>query len=168
MIKSTNIKFEEAVRLLTEYMALSDEKSRKPVLFHSIRVGTYLYENNYSQDIVLAGILHDALEWSGINEQVLRDRFGDNVTRLVLANTKDDSIKDSSEKIVELTNRCIRNGEDALIVKTVDIIDSFKFYSKVDNTDELMYCVKNGKTILKFKPDNYTDPVFDILKNWSI
>jgi len=62
MTKSLNLKFEKAVRLLVEYMPHSDADSRKPILFHDIRVGVYLYENGYSENIVLAGVLHDAIE----------------------------------------------------------------------------------------------------------
>ncbi len=55
--------FEKAVHLLAKHRPFSDENSRKPALFHDIRVGVYLYEEKYSQDIVLAGLLHDAIEW---------------------------------------------------------------------------------------------------------
>ena len=75
MSKSLNIEFEKAVRLLTEHMPPSDENSRKPIMFHDIRVGVYLYENGYAQDVVLAGVLHDAIEWSDISEQLLKDEF---------------------------------------------------------------------------------------------
>ena len=94
MKKTLNIEFEKAVRLLTVHMPPSDEDSRKPILFHDIRVGVYLYENGYKNDVVLAGVLHDAIEWSKVNEQMLRDEFGDNIVRLVAANTKNDSILD--------------------------------------------------------------------------
>jgi (p)ppGpp synthase/HD superfamily hydrolase len=167
MLKSLNIEFEKAIRLLTKYMPPSDENSRKPILFHDIRVGVYLYENGYSSDIVLAGLLHDAIEWSKITKQMLKDNFGDNVVKLVLASTKDDSIENKEEKTTELIKRCVQNGQDALIVKTADIIDSFKFYSKVDNKSELQYCMRNANAILEYKPDDFDDKIFDELKNWQ-
>ena len=68
MSKLLNVKFEKAVRLLVEHFPPSDESSRKPVLFHDIRVGVYLYEHGYSEDIVLAGLLHDAIEWLSATE----------------------------------------------------------------------------------------------------
>lgn len=165
--KSLNIKFEKAVRLLVTHMPLSDESSRKPVLFHDIRVGVYLYENGYGQDIVLAGILHDAIEWAEISGEMLRWEFNDNVVELVLASTKDDSIVDREEKTNELIKRCIQNGQDALIVKTADILDSFKWYSGQNNKTELQYCVLNANAIFKFKPDNFNDKIFTELKNWQ-
>ena len=168
MSKSLNIKFEKAVRILSEYMPPSDENSRKPVMFHDIRVGVYLYENGYSEDVVLAGVLHDAIEWSGAKEQLLRDEFGDNVVRLIFASTKDDTIVDKEEKINELIQRCVQNGQDALIVKTADVIDSFKWYASQNNENELKnHCLKNANAIFKFKPEDFDDKIFDELKNWQ-
>lgn len=168
MTKSLNVEFEKAVRLLAEHMPVSDENTRKPVLFHDIRVGVYLYENNYNDNVVLAGVLHDALEFSDITEQVLRDEFGDNVTELVKANSKNRSITDPYQRNDELIKRCATSGRDALIVKTADIIDSFKYYESVNNQDELKnYCLKNADAIFKYKPADWKDKIFDELKNWQ-
>jgi (p)ppGpp synthase/HD superfamily hydrolase len=167
MTKTLNIQFEKAVRFLTMHMRPSDENSRKPILFHDIRVGVYLYENGYAQDIVLAGLLHDVIEWSKVSEQTLREEFGDTILKLVLASTKDDSITDKKEKTAELIKRCVQHGQDALIVKAADILDSFKWYSSQNNKEELQYCMRNTNAILKFKPDNFDDKIFDDLKNWQ-
>ncbi|MBI96134.1 hypothetical protein CL656_03215 [bacterium] len=59
------------------------------------------------------------------------------------------------------------NGQDALIIKTADILDSFKWYSDQNNQSELKYCVRNANAILKFKPDNFNDKIFDELKIWQ-
>ncbi|MFH1089019.1 MAG: HD domain-containing protein [Candidatus Uhrbacteria bacterium] len=158
--------FEKAVRFLAERLPLSDETSRKPILFHNIRVGVYLYENGYKPNIVLAGLLHDTIEWSSADEQILKTEFGDEVTRLVFACTKDDSILDKEEKTNELIRRCVQNGEAALIIKTADIIDSFKWYSAQNNENELKYCVRNARAIFNFKPDGFDDKIFEELKNW--
>jgi len=167
MTNSLNTEFEKAVRLIAAHFTPSDENTKKPILFHDIRVGVYLYENGYSQDIVLAGILHDSIEWSDVNEQILQNEFGDNILKLVLANTKNDSIIDDVEREKELINRCIQNGEDALIVKTADIIDSFKWYSSQNNTDELQYCMRITNTIFKSKPDIFKDKIFEELRKWQ-
>jgi GTP pyrophosphokinase len=161
-----NIQFEKAIRLLAKHLQTSEENSRKPILFHDIRVGVYLYENGYSPDIVLSGVLHDVIEWSDISEKVLRDEFGDIVVNLVLANTKNDSIKVQEEKIIELIQRCAENGQDALIVKTADILDSFKWYSSQNNNSELQYCMKTADAILKFKSENFEDKIFVELEHW--
>ncbi len=145
-LKLLNIKFEKAVRFLTEYMPPSDEESRKPVIFHDIRVGVYLYENGYSEDIVIAGVLHDMVEWSGIEKEIIKDEFGENVFKLILANTKNDSIPDKFEK-------------------TADILDSFKWYSNQNNEDQLRYCLRNADAIMRLKPNDFNDRIFDELEN---
>jgi guanosine-3',5'-bis(diphosphate) 3'-pyrophosphohydrolase len=166
MSKTLSTEFENAVHMLTEHIPQTDEHSRKPILFHDIRVGVYLYENGYERDIVLAGLLHDVIEWSSITEKMIKDEFGDKVLGLVLANTKDDSIEDKHEKTAELIQRCVKNSQDALIVKTADILDSFKWYSNQDNTGQLKYCMRNAEAILKYKPDDFDDEIFKELTTW--
>lgn len=166
MKKSLNIEFEKAIRLLAQAMPIASENTRKPVLFHGIRVGAYLYEHNYSRDVVLAGILHDVLEDTEVTEDELVNEFGENVARLVRASTKDDAITDSSLKTEELIKRCVENGEDALIVKTADILDSFKFYTKENNMDEIQYCMRNAIAVLKYKSKNFSNKIFSELEVW--
>jgi len=166
MPKPLSLKFEEAVRLLAKHLPVSDASSRKPILFHNVRVGVYLYKHKYSEEVVLAGLLHDAIEWSSLTEQMLLDRFNDKVVKLILASTQDDSITDKNKRTAELIKRCISNGQDALIVKTADIIDSFKWYASQDNKDELSYCMRNANAILRYKPDDFDDKIFDDLKDW--
>ena len=73
MSKSLQIEFEKAVRFLAKRMPLPDANSRKPILFHDIRVGIYLYENGYTKDVVLAGVLHDTIEWARMSAQELNE-----------------------------------------------------------------------------------------------
>jgi len=160
-----DVEFEKAIRLLIKYAPIADEATKKPIVPHDIRVGVYLYENNYSREIVLAGILHDTLEFTEMSEQILRDEFGPEVAKLVLANTKDRSIKDSGKRIEELVKRCAIDGEEALIVKAADTIDSYKYYSRVNNKSELEYCRKNTEAIFKYKPKDFNDKIFIELKN---
>lgn len=96
------VEFERAVRFLADRISVADESSRKPVLFHNIRVGTYLYEKGYPRDTVIAGVLHDAIEFAGVTKEELVNKFGEAITQLVLASTKDDSIEDKAEKTESL------------------------------------------------------------------
>ena len=168
MDKTLNIEFENAVRLLVEYLPISDETSRKPILFHDIRVGVYLYEGGYSRDIVLAGLLHDLFENSNFDKELLKKEFGENVVRLVMASSKDESIE-KPQRNEEMIKRCVIEGQDALIVKVADTLDSFKYYSRVDNQDQLQnHCVKVTELIFKYKPADYTDKIFDELREWQV
>jgi (p)ppGpp synthase/HD superfamily hydrolase len=160
------IEFEKAVRFLVANLPETEAGSKKPVLFHNIRVGVYLYERKYSRDVVVAGLLHDTLEWSEASEEVLRELFGETVLRLIRANTKDDSILDKEEKTRELITRCVKEGEEALIVKTADILDSYRWYTEQNNEKGLGYCERNTSAILKYKPEAFTDPIFKELEGW--
>lgn len=158
--------FEKAVHMLANARPLSDESSRKPALFHDIRVSVYLYENSYSSDIVLAGLLHDAIEWYGIRVEALRAEFGNTISDMVVACTKDDTIKDPKEKIEKIIRQCVAAGKDALIVKAADILDSYKWYTKTQNEGELLYCARNAEAIFRLKPGTIEDAIFDELKKW--
>ncbi len=126
-----------------------------------------MYEKGYSRDMVLAGVLHDILEDTEVTEKELTDGFGDTVLRLVRACTKDDSISDEPSRTEELIKRCAENGEDALVVKAVDILDSFKYYTEENNMDEVQYCMRNANAILQRKPENSTDSIFTELEAWQ-
>lgn len=166
MSKSLALNFEKAARLLSQSMPVADESTKKPTLFHGLRVGVYLYENKYSEDVVIAGVLHDVLEDTNLTPEEIREIFGDVVLRLVTASTKDDAIKDSLEKTNELIKRCVESGEDALIVKSADILDSFKWYSSQNNESEIGYCMRNANAIFEFKPESFKDKIFDELRGW--
>lgn len=166
MKKSLDIEFEKARQFIEKYFPKPKEGERKPVLSHSIRVGTYLLERNYSRDIVLAGLFHDALEFSEITQQLIKEEFGENVAKLVKACTKDRSIKNSDERIEELAKRAAEVGKDALIVRAADTIDSFKCYTETGNQPELEYCRKNAEAIAKYKPADIDDPIFGELNKW--
>ena len=86
---------------------------------------------------------------------------------LVLANTKDDSIEDKEEKTRELIKRCVAQGQEALTIKTADILDSFRFYTEIHNESELAYCKRNAEAILKYKSNDWEDPIFEELRSWA-
>lgn len=163
-----DIEFENGVRMLVGHMPASEEGSRKPILFHDIRVGTSLYRRGYGRDIVIAGLLHDALEWSDISDEMLRNGFGEDVLRIVLANSKDRSIEDSAERIDDMVRRCVEAGEGALIVKAADTIDSFEHYTKTGNARELeRHCKPIAEVVLRRKPEDFHDAIFEELRSWS-
>lgn len=161
-----DIEIEKAMRMLVKYFPVSKNNSLKPKLFHDIRVGLYFYQNDYCREIILAGFLHDALEFSGITEKMIKNNFGEETLNLVKANSKDRSIKNVDKRIEELIMRCASNGEKALIIKAVDTIDSFKHYTATKNQEELKVCRKTIKAIFKYKPKNFQDAVFKELQKY--
>jgi hypothetical protein len=158
MYITSGAKFEAAVRLLSERMPLAKDLI-KPTLFHSIRVGVYLYEHGYFEDIVLAGLLHDSIEDTNIDEALINTLFGSYVSRMVEANTKREN-----EDIESLIDRCVDFGEDALIVKSADILDNYRYYLSIDSKEGVDYCLKNAKAIIDLMPGHFDDKVYEKLK----
>jgi (p)ppGpp synthase/HD superfamily hydrolase len=152
---------EEAIRVLVDHMPTA-ETLIKPTLLHSIRVGTYLYNNGYSQNIVLGGYLHDVIEDTEIENDLIEDKFGKEVLDVILANSKDDSVAGNINQ--ELLQRCLAHGEDALIVKTADILDNYKYYKRISDQKGLDYCLGNTEYLLQIIPPAFESAVFTELK----
>lgn len=118
---------EKAIKFLVHAFDKS-ECTGKPVILHSIRVGLYLNRQGYDKNIVIAGILHDLLEDSNTTVEEIKKKFGDNVAKLVMANSFDKDIKDKRKRYFQTYERCIKAGKDALVIKTSDILDNYNYY----------------------------------------
>lgn len=75
-----------------------DSQKRKgseiPYIVHPMEVAVILAENGADHDVIVAGILHDTLEDTNITPQIIKERFGEKVARLVLATTEPNKDKD--------------------------------------------------------------------------
>ncbi|USN57286.1 MAG: HD domain-containing protein [Candidatus Peribacteria bacterium] len=112
---------QSAIELISAKLAHLDNEP-KPTLLHCIRVGTYLYENNYPTEVVLGGYLHDIIEDSDVtHDDVVKD-FGVDVAELVIANTANEDLP-KSEKKQEVVNRCIAHSKNATIIMATEILD---------------------------------------------
>jgi len=157
------LKFEKAVKLLCESMPVGEER-KKPLLMHVLRVAMHLYDRDYSEHIVLGGLLHDVLEWTESPDEMIRGEFGEDVYAIVKANTKDRSIVAPAIRRREYIDRCIQSGQEALIVKAADTLDSYRYYTAVRNLDEVARSVDIAKTILEKLPCDFNDPIFNELE----
>jgi (p)ppGpp synthase/HD superfamily hydrolase len=93
-----------------------------------LTVGVILAKVGADDDVVAAGILHDTIEDSieekKVTAEMIADRFGEKVSRLVLSVTEkektfswDERKKDALEKIATFSH-------DSLLVKSADIISN--------------------------------------------
>ena len=155
----TWFRFEEALQLLVKYMSGIDQK--KPTLFHSIRVGSFLWNHNYSEDIQIAGLLHDSLEDTEITETEIQENFWVHVLGIVKANSKDMSLP-KEQRLEDIVRRCSEHSEDALIVKIADVYDNFLFYTRQGNTWEIERCQRLARCIQKHKKKEYRDNIFNM------
>ena len=63
--------FEKAVLEFAKYFP--KESQKKPFFYHSIRVWVFLWNQWYSEEIQIAGLLLDALEDTDISEKELEN-----------------------------------------------------------------------------------------------
>lgn len=152
--------FEKAVLEFAKYFP--EETQRKPFFYHSIRVWVFLWNQWYSEEIQIAGLLHDALEDTSISENTIENLFWKNVLQIVKANSKNQSLP-KEEILEDIVKRCSDYGIDAMIVKIADIYDNFLFYKKINNISEIERCKKLANLILKYK-QNYDDKIFKFLE----
>ncbi len=105
---------------------------RKPVVFHSIKVGLHLYYRGYRKEVVLGGFLHDVLEEAEVSREQLAREFGSEICRFVEANTYDETIKDRKLQYIEAFDRSYRSGKEALIIRAADALDTIDYYANDD------------------------------------
>jgi len=155
-------KHSKAIELIHQNV-LEDADKNKPLIPHLLRVGKYLYDNNYSEIVINAGLLHDVLEWTHTTKETLLENFGQEVLDIVIANTKNRNIEDPEERRKDYVKRCKDVSAQALIVKSADVLDSFLHYTKQGNKKEKERSKHIARLILQHT-DTHADPIFEKLK----
>ena len=69
-----------------------------PFVFHLVDVAWLPYSAGASDELIAAGVLHDTLEKTCATEAELRERFGSQIARLVVALTEDERINDFAQR----------------------------------------------------------------------
>lgn len=166
-MENINLDLEILMNNAIEYLSTAlntTGHNSKPVLLHSIRVGFYLYEEGYNEDIVLSGLLHDILEDTETSIKDLKDKFGDRVTNIVSSNSFNTLIDDKTKQFKDMFNRCVMHGEEALIVKAVDILDNSNYIKFVNDVEmrkwlllKMKYFIDISKNLIE------KDPIWNIL-----
>jgi 5'-deoxynucleotidase YfbR-like HD superfamily hydrolase len=87
---------------------------------HLLAVGELLAEQNLSDEVLAAGLLHDVAEHADVDPESLRGRFGDEVVELVEALTEDPTIADYEERKKEHRERVAAAGPGARAIFAAD------------------------------------------------
>ncbi len=117
---------EKAFAIAEEAHRDQRRKDGRPYIEHPIQVAQLLADIGAEPDLLVAAILHDAIEDSELTVAALHDGFGERVARLVDALTDDESIDAWTERKVELRNRVERAGADAATIYTADKIGNLR------------------------------------------
>ena len=91
-----------------------------PFLDHVVEVATLLNEAGLDEELVTAGLLHDAVERGTLTEEGLRGEMGDAVSSLVLSLTEDASIESFDERKAALREQVRLAGTRAITIFAAD------------------------------------------------
>lgn len=127
--KELDVELESAVIFLVNHFT-STGHNPKPVIFHSIKVAMYLYDLNYSHNMIMAAFLHDLLEDTDVTLSQIEAKFGSDISRLVSALSFNSDIPTDKERYTELFERTKQAGREALIIKCADILQNSYFVGK--------------------------------------
>lgn len=104
--------------------ALQDSgHNTKPVLLHSIQVAEMLWERDFSQDAVIAAVLHDVVEDTAITIEDVEQHFGEQVAQYVNALTISDT-----QDVTQSFARTAELGSEALSIRVADLIQNSYYY----------------------------------------
>lgn len=104
--------------------ALQDSgHNTKPVLLHSIQVAEMLWERDFSQDAVIAAVLHDVVEDTATTIEEVEQHFGQKVAQYV------DALTISDTQDVTQSFACTAElGSEALSIRAADLIQNSHYY----------------------------------------
>ena len=91
-----------------------------PFVVHPLEVAMLLSNRGHPDEVVVAGLLHDAVEQTAIGLPEVTRRFGTQVAELVAALSDDPSIADYSERKEDLRRRVAAAGPAAAAVYAAD------------------------------------------------
>ena len=91
-----------------------------PFIVHPLEVASHLHRADAPDHLIAAGALHDTIEKTDTIAADLRERFGNRVTRLVVAVTEDEQITGYARRKAALREQVARTGEEALMLFAAD------------------------------------------------
>ena len=91
-----------------------------PFVLHPVEVAALLSVRGYDDEVVAAGLLHDAIEDTEASVDDVRERFGERVARIVAAVTEDPSIADVRERKAGLRAQVLAGDADVHAVYAAD------------------------------------------------
>jgi (p)ppGpp synthase/HD superfamily hydrolase len=171
MVYTEQIK--KAIRFAIKTHEVYQKQKRKgkdvPYITHPLAVGLILAHAGASEDVIVAGILHDTIEDSTkakkVSKAMIEARFGRTVAKLVEDVTEPSKDVPWEQRKQEALEHIKTLSQESLLVKSADILS---------NTGELIddYKDEGEKTFSRFNApkekilDHYDRLITAILKAW--
>jgi (p)ppGpp synthase/HD superfamily hydrolase len=128
-----------------------------PFIEHPLAVAELLAGHEMDEELIAAGLLHDALEYTDLSLGELRERFGMKVAMIVCALSEDFEIGDYEERKRELRARVARTGSEAQHVfaadKIANVIEARDGYVLEQENVDLGLLVDLDRKILAWEYD---------------
>ncbi len=149
MFKIYTTKIQKAIKFAAKTHNQYQQQKRKgkeiPYITHPLTVGMILTLAKASEDVIVAGILHDTIEDSidekKVTTKMIKERFGNQVLKLVLSVTEQDKSLSWEKRKAEALEHIKHFSQEAVLVKSADVIgnvseliDDYKRYG--DNVFE--------------------------------
>ena len=91
-----------------------------PFILHPLEVAVLLHNRGFDDEVVAAGLLHDAIEDTDATVEELRERFGDRIAALVASLSDDAGIDDYAARKGALREQVAGAGPDAQAIYAAD------------------------------------------------
>ncbi|MFZ2188191.1 MAG: HD domain-containing protein [Candidatus Moraniibacteriota bacterium] len=125
-------KIKKAIKFAIKTHEVYQKQKRKgkdtAYISHPLTVGLILATAGAKEDVIVAGILHDTIEDSveekKVTEKMLADRFGEEVSNLVLSVTEKDKKLSWDERKKEALLHVEKFSYDSLLLKSADILSN--------------------------------------------
>jgi (p)ppGpp synthase/HD superfamily hydrolase len=91
-----------------------------PFILHPLEVAALLSGRGFDDEVVAAGLLHDAVEETDAGIEEIRTRLGERVAGIVAALTEDPAVSDYGERKTALRSAVAEAGLDAHAVFAAD------------------------------------------------
>jgi hypothetical protein len=156
-----NFKLLKAIKFATKTHEVYQKQKRKgkdiSYIVHPLAVGLLLSQANASEDAVIAGILHDTIEDSvekkKVSVDMIEERFGKNVSDLVLSVTETDKSLSWVERKKQAIEHINGFSNDSVLLKSADV-----FVNNMELIDD--YAKDKDEVFERFNADK-----IEILKN---
>lgn len=99
-------------------------KDARPYIIHPLSVGFILDSAGYSEEVVIAGILHDVVEDTSFGEKDIKEKFGERVAELVRGVTEDKTITSWKERM-DIYNAHLKTASpEVQAISAADLLDN--------------------------------------------
>lgn len=173
MIYTTRI--QKAIRFALKTHEIYQKQKRKgkdiPYIIHPLNVGLILARAGASEDVIVAGILHDTIEDS-IKEKKpfvperIEERFGKNVLDLVLSITEENKELSWEERKAEAIKHIEEFSNESVLLKSADVISNLtEIYADFKDEGDKMFDKFNAgkKRVL----ENYMNVTKALISKWD-